>query len=74
LVTIDCEIRKIYTGKLTYAANWDDFDKVPFWKELDYIGIDAYFPLSDAATTKWKSSIKLGSSTLQNGQTTSQDK
>jgi hypothetical protein len=20
------------------------------WKELDYIGIDAYFPLSDAAT------------------------
>jgi hypothetical protein len=34
------KIRK-YTGKLTYAANWDDFDKVPFWKELDYIGIDA---------------------------------
>lgn len=44
------KIRKIYTGKLTYAANWDDFDKVPFWNELDYIGIDAYFPLSDAAT------------------------
>lgn len=44
------KIRKIYTGKLTYAANWDDFDKVPFWKELDYIGIDAYFPLSDAIT------------------------
>jgi hypothetical protein len=44
------KIRKIYTGKLTYAANWDDFDKVPFWKELDYIGIDAYFPLSNAVT------------------------
>jgi hypothetical protein len=25
-------------------------DKVPFWNELDYIGIDAYFPLSDATT------------------------
>ena len=44
------KIKKIYTGKLTYAANWDDFDKVPFWDELDYIGIDAYFPLSDAKT------------------------
>lgn len=44
------KIKKIYSGKLTYAANWDDFDKVPFWNELDYIGIDAYFPLSDAKT------------------------
>jgi hypothetical protein len=44
------KIKIIYSGKLTYAANWDDFDKVPFWNELDYIGIDAYFPLSDAIT------------------------
>jgi hypothetical protein len=28
------KIRKIYTGKLTYAANWDDFDKVPFGRNL----------------------------------------
>ncbi|EIA08553.1 glycoside hydrolase family 113 [Flavobacterium frigoris] len=42
------KIKKIYTGKLTYAANWDDFDKVPFWNQLDYIGIDGYFPLSNA--------------------------
>ena len=42
------KIKQIYTGKLTYAANWDDFEKVPFWHKLDYIGIDAYFPLSDA--------------------------
>jgi hypothetical protein len=41
-------IRKIYSGKLTYAANWDDFDKVP-WNQLDYIGIDA-LPLSEAIT------------------------
>jgi hypothetical protein len=42
-------IRKIkgkYKGKLTYAANWDDFQRVPFWSELDYIGIDSYFQLS----------------------------
>ncbi|UAM98448.1 glycoside hydrolase [Polaribacter litorisediminis] len=41
------EIRKIFEGKLTYAANWDEFKRVPFWGEIDLIGIDAYFPLSD---------------------------
>ena len=41
------EIRKVYKGKLTYAANWDEYKRVPFWGELDYIGLDAYFPLSD---------------------------
>lgn len=41
------KIKKIYTGKLTYAANWDEFKRVPFWDDLDYIGIDAYFPLTD---------------------------
>lgn len=44
------QVRKNFSGKVTYAANWDDYLKVPFWKDLDYIGIDAYFPLSDKAT------------------------
>ncbi len=42
------DIKKIYKGKLTYAENWDVYQEVPFWNELDFIGIDAYFPLSDA--------------------------
>ncbi len=41
------DVRTVYPGKLTYAANWDNFKNVTFWKELDYIGIDAYFPLTD---------------------------
>lgn len=41
------EIRKIYKGKLTYAANWDEYKRITFWNQLDFIGIDAYFPLSD---------------------------
>lgn len=41
------KIRKVYSGKLTYAANWDNFTQVKFWDQLDYIGIDAYFPLSE---------------------------
>lgn len=44
------EIKKIYKGKLTYAANWDEYKRTPFWKQLDYIGIDAYFPVSDSKT------------------------
>jgi hypothetical protein len=44
------KIKKIYSGKLTYAANWDSFETIPFWNALDYIGIDAYFPLSAADT------------------------
>lgn len=39
------EIRKVYQGQLTYAANWDNYKEVPFWDELDLIGVDAYFPL-----------------------------
>lgn len=39
------KIRKIYTGKITYAENWDTYATVPFIPSLDYIGIDAYFPL-----------------------------
>ncbi len=44
------EIKKIYSGKLTYAANWDEYKRVPFWEHLDYIGIDAYFPISTNKT------------------------
>ena len=42
------EIRQIYSGKLTYAANWyREYEEISFWDELDYVGIQAYFPLSD---------------------------
>ncbi len=44
------KLRTVYKGKLTYAANWNEFTKVPFWDQMDYIGIDAYFPLSDEQT------------------------
>jgi len=41
------EIKEVYNGELTYAANWDgEYEKVPFWDQMDYIGIQAYFPLT----------------------------
>lgn len=52
------DIRSIYDGKLTYAANWDDFDKVSFWGDLDFIGVDAYFPVSKKNKATVKQLIK----------------
>lgn len=41
-------VRRVYPGHLTYAGNWwGDYDRVPFWDALDFIGVDAYFPLGD---------------------------
>lgn len=41
-------VRNVYKGPLTYAANWNaEYSIVPFWDALDYVGIDAYFPLSE---------------------------
>jgi hypothetical protein len=52
-------VRAIYSAqgvtneKLTYAANWNangvgkgGFTNISWWNQLDYIGIDAYFPLA----------------------------
>ncbi|MEO9967778.1 MAG: hypothetical protein ABJF11_18445 [Reichenbachiella sp.] len=44
------EIRTIYSGEITYSSNWDNYQNVTFWDDLDYIGIDAYFPSADTET------------------------
>ena len=51
------KVREAYKGKLTYAANWDEYNTTPFWQALDYIGIDAYFPLSEDKTPEIESLI-----------------
>lgn len=52
------EIRTVYAGKLTYAANWDEFWRTPFWSELDFIGVDAYFPVSEKQTPTFEDCMK----------------
>ena len=43
------QIRRVYHGPLTYAANWSgEYEQIRFWDALDYVGIQAYFPLSPA--------------------------
>jgi hypothetical protein len=64
---IIASVRAVFSGTLTYSADWDDdispwagqygltagtgnlATQVSFWNELDYVGIDDYAPLSDAA-------------------------
>lgn len=42
-------VRALYSGRITYSANFDAFERTPFWRELDAVGVDAYFPLAAAA-------------------------
>ncbi|MFY0599744.1 MAG: hypothetical protein JXR03_08725 [Cyclobacteriaceae bacterium] len=44
------KVRDVYCGQITYASNWDNYNEVKFWDALDYIGVDAYFPLVDGKT------------------------
>ncbi len=44
------KIKEVYKGQLTYAANWDEYSRTTFWEDMDFIGIDAYFPLSKERT------------------------
>jgi hypothetical protein len=42
-------IRRVYRGPLTYAANWyREFEEITFWDDLDLIGLDNYFPLTES--------------------------
>jgi hypothetical protein len=39
-------VRERYSGPLTYAADWTNFKNIEWWSSVDYVGIDAYFPLA----------------------------
>lgn len=40
------DIRKVYSGPLTYAANWgEECEQLTFWPALDFIGVNSYYPL-----------------------------
>jgi len=39
-------VRGRFAGRLTYSANWDHFEPVPFWDALDVVGVTAYQTLS----------------------------
>ncbi len=40
-------VREVYSGPITYAANWDEYEQVAFWDAVDEIGVQFYFPLAE---------------------------
>jgi hypothetical protein len=53
-------VRAVYPGPITYAANWDRADEVPFWDAVDAIGIQAYYPLADGAVAPDDAALDAG--------------
>jgi hypothetical protein len=47
-------VRKLFAGELTYSANWDHYQHVQVWSDLDYIGLSGYYELSRSHTAKPK--------------------
>ena len=42
------DVRSVYSGKVTYGANWyKEYKQIKFWDDLDYIGVQAYFPVTN---------------------------
>jgi len=45
--SIIAKVKSVYKGKITYAANFhEEYEQIKFWDALDYIGIQAYFSLT----------------------------
>lgn len=44
------KVRGQFTGPIVYASNHGEEVDVRWWDALDYIGVDAYYALSDAVT------------------------
>ncbi|MBL7995696.1 hypothetical protein JNM05_10020 [bacterium] len=60
--------RVAFSGPLTYGANWmDEYEGIIFWDDLDFIGIQSYFPLSKSkseSVSDMRAHAKTLSSTL----------
>ncbi|HXE54012.1 MAG TPA: hypothetical protein VN541_13405 [Tepidisphaeraceae bacterium] len=39
------QVRKDFHGQITYSANWDHYTVVPFWDQLDLMGMNCYYDL-----------------------------
>ena len=50
-----------FKGKLTYSSNWDHYEAVEFWNQLDMVGMNSYWKMGkdrdvtvDEVVGKWK--------------------
>lgn len=54
------EVKTKYSGRTTYAANWTDYHRVSFWDQLDFIGVQGYFPLVSHGEPATQQAIREG--------------
>ncbi|MGB2601608.1 MAG: hypothetical protein WBD00_00635 [Candidatus Omnitrophota bacterium] len=69
------KVRGSFSGLLVYAAHWDRYLDIRFWQLLDFVGINAYFPLTEEMApsyeelkqgwTKWVAEIEEFQSRIQ---------
>jgi hypothetical protein len=52
------QIRTRYKGKLSYSANWDHYQPIQFWDQLDLVGMTSYYKLSEEANPTVESMVK----------------
>jgi len=57
--TVISTVRSAILGKMpiAYAADYDEYKDVCFWSSVDYIGINAYFPLAAAGDNPTKEDL-----------------
>ena len=46
------EIRKIYSGAITYDTNHGEEDRLKWWDAVDIIGISGYYPIGTGKIAK----------------------
>ncbi len=39
------KVRKLYSGRLSYSANWDHYFNIAWWDDLDLVGMTSYYDL-----------------------------
>ncbi len=49
-------VKNIYDGPISYSANWDNYQNIPFWRQLNLICVNGYFPISTSDETNIKES------------------
>ncbi len=42
------EVRGGFGGRLLYSANWDHYAEVPFWSDVDLVGLTGYYRLTES--------------------------
>lgn len=62
------KVREVYSGKLTYAANWDEYKDCCLWDLVDIKSLDVYVHLSDKKNPSLAELIEAWSKTTWKGE------